>query len=81
MTDTIAATPNWQRRLSNAQHEAVQLQGLMEGASVLYDEADSESNGKMARNALVPLLEVILTRCGALADELGGIETEARRNV
>ena len=71
------------RDLSDIGRDAVMLLGLCEGLDVLNDAADALNDAdpvtRQARNAMVPMIEVIIEKARRLADDIEAAETATRK--
>lgn len=78
------------KTLSELSHEAVQLAGLCDGLDVLADTATRlpwpedlprNCDVRRAANSLPPLIDTIIRRTNALADDLERLEHAGQRTV
>ena len=69
------------RDLSDIARDAVMLAGMCEGLDVLNDAADALKDAdpatRQARNAMVPMIEVIIEKARRLADDIEHAERPA----
>ena len=69
------------RDLTDIGRDMVMLAGMIDGIEVLNDAADgdrSDPTVRKARNALVPLIEIVIAKAHGLADDIDRAERATR---